>query len=554
MAWPSRIGSCLLLAGVSLCCGCGPELLSADDIADPSSEQADGASANSEQKPKHGPNRLAKESSPYLLLHQHNPVDWYPWGPEALQAAKDQNKPIFLSIGYSSCFWCHVMERKVFENEKIAEYMNEHFICVKVDREERPDLDDIYMTSLQIYFQAIGSPQGGGWPLSMFLTPEGEPFAGGTYFPPEDMPGRPGFPSVCQTVVELWGQREAEIRRTAKLISNEVRRVMVPSPVDPSVPLTKTLVDKTVSSILDSYDPDFGGLDFNPQRPDGPKFPVPSRLRLLQSQAGHPLSEKSLAAVDDTLSRMAMGGIYDHLGGGFHRYSTDRKWLVPHFEKMLYDNAQLGEVYSEAYRRTNKQAYREVAEGIFDFVLREMTDLQGGFYSALDAETDGVEGAFYVWSPEEVQTLLPADDAQVFMKVYGLDQPEFFEHGYVLHLPKSLADTAVELQMPEAEVRAIVKLSRGKLLEARNKRPALLKDDKVLTSWNGLMIASFARGGQRLSRPGLHRSCGKGSCVRRLANATSGRTVVSDLEKRHRQTQRVSGRLRFLHRRVARLA
>ncbi len=501
MRWQYKQMVLLILAGAVVSHGRSRLTFAEDEAPGSSTKSSATIREPASEQTRHKPNRLAKESSPYLLLHQHNPVDWYPWGAEAFQAAKKQNKPIFLSIGYSSCFWCHVMERKVFENEQIAAYMNEHFINIKVDREERPDLDDLYMTALQIYFQAIGSPQGGGWPLSMFLTPEGEPFAGGTYFPPADMPGRPGFLTVCRTVSELWGSKETEIRKTALLISNEVRRVMRPTPVDPTIALDRSLVEAAVARVLAAHDPNFGGLDFQPQRPNGPKFPVPSRLRLLQAQAGHAQEKKALAAVDKTLAAMAKGGIYDHLGGGFHRYSTDRKWLVPHFEKMLYDNAQLGEVYAEAYHRTNQQTYRDIAEGVYDFILREMTGPGGGFYSALDAETDGIEGAYYVWSPDEIRQQLPEDDARLFLKAYGLDLPEYFEHGYVLHLPRSLAETAAELKLPEAELRNRLKTSRARLLQVRRQRPALLKDDKVLTSWNGLMIASLAHGGERLGRP-----------------------------------------------------
>ncbi len=447
---------------------------------------------------KHPPNRLAQESSPYLLLHAHNPVDWYPWGPEAFEKARRENKPIFLSIGYSSCFWCHVMEREVFENAEIAAYMNEHFVNVKVDREERPDIDDIYMTALQIYFQAIGSTQGGGWPLSIFLTPEGKPIGGGTYFPPEDAPGRPGFPTVMATIRRVWSEQQEEIERSAEIIAAEVRRVLKPQENAEPVPLTRELVQQALAAVLQQYDSEFGGLDFNADSPDSPKFPVPSRLMLLQAQAGRPESEKALKAVDHTLQAMAAGGIYDHLAGGFHRYSTDRQWLVPHFEKMLYDNAQLAQVYSEAYRRTNRKQYRRIAAESFDFVLREMTHQAGGFHSALDAETDGVEGAYYVWSPGQIEEVLGAEDAAIFKTVYGLDQPEFFEHGYVLHLPQPIADAAGQLGLPEKELRMRLAEMRKRLLEARSRRKPLLKDDKLLTSWNGLMIRALAVGAKSL--------------------------------------------------------
>ena len=501
----------LLAASFTVGCSLEGRTAYSDDVADAdakSSPNVDAKDAGS----RHPANRLARESSPYLLLHAHNPVDWYPWGLEALEAAKRENKPIFLSIGYSSCFWCHVMEREVFENEEIAKYMNEHFINVKVDREERPDLDDIYMTALQVYFQAAGSAQGGGWPLSIFLTPDGHPIAGGTYFPPEDLPGRPGFPTVMRTIHNVWANQEADIRQAGALLAAEVQRVMKPRVSLQPVPLTRALVDASVAACLEQYDPEYGGLDFNPQQPNQPKFPVPSRLMLLQAQAGRKSANpQATQALDKTLQAMAAGGIYDHLGGGFHRYSTDRQWLVPHFEKMLYDNAQLAGAYAHAYKRTNRGSYRRTAEETIAFVLGEMTDPKGGFYSALDAETDGVEGAHYVWSPEEVQRILGADDARLFNAAYGLDQPEFFEHGYVLRLPRSLDESAEKLQLPIGQLHARLSPMRTKLLEVRRQRPPLLKDDKVLTSWSGLMITGLAEAGRQLKEPRYIATAEKGA-------------------------------------------
>jgi uncharacterized protein YyaL (SSP411 family) len=486
----------VMLTGIWACV-CGPGSLRGDDPPPAGTERSATAAAH-----KHPANRLARESSPYLLLHAHNPVDWRPWGPEALEAARQANKPIFLSIGYSSCFWCHVMEREVFENAEIAAYMNANFINIKVDREERPDLDDIYMTALQVYLQAAGSNQGGGWPLSMFLTPEGHPIAGGTYFPPQDIPGRPGFPTVMRTIVQVWTEHEQDVRGTGRRFAAEVQRVMRPALSLTPAPVTRALVDSAVDACLAQYDPDYGGLDFSPDQPERPKFPVPSRLLLLQAQAGRPGAEpQAIAALDRTLDAMASGGIYDHLGGGFHRYSVDRQWRVPHFEKMLYDNAQLAVVYAHAYERTNRQTYRQTASETFDFVLRELTDPAGGFYSALDAQTDGVEGAYYVWSPEEVERVLGADAAETFRAAYGLDQPPFFEHGYVLQHFRPLGATADQLAVSEAELRSDLADMREKLLKVREMRPALLRDDKVLTSWNGLMILALAEGGRALNRP-----------------------------------------------------
>jgi uncharacterized protein YyaL (SSP411 family) len=454
-------------------------------------------------QPARPANRLAKESSPYLLLHAHNPVDWYPWGPEALERAKQENKPIFLSVGYSSCYWCHVMERQVFEHAEIARYMNEHFINIKVDREERPDLDDIYMLALQIYFQLAGSNQGGGWPLSMFLTPEGQPFAGGTYFPPEDRPGMPSFRRVLESIHSAWINHEQQVRGTAQLISREVVRLSKPEFLIEDTTLSRSLVEEAIHAVQQLHDPEFGGLDFDPDTPDGPKFPVASRLELLQSAAlGKPTPE-SLAMVDLMLDRMAAGGIYDHLGNGFHRYSTDRRWRIPHFEKMLYDNAQLTLVYLDAFRRTNRLAYRQVVEGTLEFVTRDLTDPRGSFSSALDAETDGIEGKYYVWQPAEILAVLGERQGQLFMKAYGVGGPKDFEHGYILQLPKPLAALAEQLEMPLAELEQQLADARQRLLAARQQRPPLLKDDKVLTGWNGLMIQAYARSGQILQRKDL---------------------------------------------------
>ncbi|MFV0445348.1 MAG: thioredoxin domain-containing protein [Planctomycetaceae bacterium] len=498
-----RWRACLFLA-ISLTCGCSHDdnLAFSDETPAPARTSPTVGSPSRTAAAKHPANRLARETSPYLLLHAHNPVDWYPWGPEALEAAKRDNKPIFLSIGYSSCFWCHVMEREVFENEEIAKYMNEHFICIKVDREERPDLDDIYMMALQVYFQAAGSNQGGGWPLSMFLTPEGLPIAGGTYFPPKDLPGRPGFLTVMNTIHKVWTTQEQDIRKAGAVLAAEVQRLMRPALALQPTPLSRELVDAAVQACLQQFDSEYGGLDFNPQSPGNPKFPVPSRLMLLQSQAGRKNTlPEAIAALDKTLQAMAAGGIYDHLGGGFHRYSTDRFWRVPHFEKMLYDNAQLVNVYAHAYLRTNRHSYRDTVDETIGFIEHELTDPVGGFFSALDAETDGVEGAHYVWSKDEVQKLLAPEDATLFQFTYGMEQPEFFEHGYVLHLPRTIEQTAEQRHLPLPQVRASLQAGRHKLLIARNTRPALLKDDKVLTGWNGLMITGLAESGRILQRP-----------------------------------------------------
>ncbi|HUG20324.1 MAG TPA: DUF255 domain-containing protein [Planctomycetaceae bacterium] len=450
---------------------------------------------------RHEPNRLARESSPYLLLHQHNPVDWYPWGPEAFEKAKTENKPIFLSIGYSSCYWCHVMERLVFENEEIAKYMNEHFVNIKVDREERPDVDDIYMTSLIVYFQLIGSPQGGGWPLSMFMTPEGQPFAGGSYFPPEDQGGRLGFPTVMQRVHTLWTDKETDIRQNAKVVTDAVQRQMKPRLNLEETKLDLTLVELTVNSLKESYDSEYGGIDFRASQPNSPKFPVPAKLRLLLDRAIAANDEDARKIVLHTLTAIARGGIRDHLGGGFHRYSTDREWLVPHFEKMLYDQGQLVSLYLEAWKLTQDPLFEDAARSTLDFLLAEMTDEAGGFYSALDAETETIEGKYYVWDPTEIETSLGEDDYKLFAESFGLTQPNPFEHGYVLHLPRSVEESAKKLGISEAELQSKIAPWKKQLLTVRKQRKYPLLDDKVLTSWNGLTIRAFAEAGSILEEP-----------------------------------------------------
>jgi uncharacterized protein YyaL (SSP411 family) len=444
-------------------------------------------------------NRLAHETSPYLLMHARNPVDWYPWGPEAFEASKKSGKPIFLSIGYSSCYWCHVMERMVFENEEIAKYMNEQFINIKVDREERPDIDDIYMTALQIYNQLSGNGGGGGWPLSMFLTPEGKPIAGGTYFPPGDIDGRTGFPTLCRRIINAWTTDRESIDQGAETITQYLQKEMSPGFSLEKVELTRELAESVSRSIVQSHDPEFGGVDFRMDNPNSPKFPVPTKLALLQYEVEHHDNAAAERVLYHTLDAMAAGGIRDHLAGGFHRYSTDRQWLVPHFEKMLYDNAQLANVYINAARATNKAEYRRVAEEILSFILSDMTDPTGAFHSAIDAETDGIEGKYYVWSREEVQQTL-GEQTNFFGKTYGLNLETPFEHGYVLHLPRSIEEVAEDEKVSPRVLRLKLEESRDRLLKVRNLRESPIKDDKILTSWNGLMIKAFINAGATFSK------------------------------------------------------
>ena len=440
-----------------------------------------------DQHKKHKANRLAGESSPYLLMHAHNPVDWYPWGEEAFAKAKKENKPVFLSIGYSSCYWCHVMERGVFTNEKIAKYMNEHFVNIKLDREERPDLDDIYMTSLIIYNRGSG----GGWPMSMFLMPDGRPFGGGTYFPAETGPRGVGFQSVAERVVELFTDEKERVEHNADVLTKQVQQAMKPKPSTSSVVLDKKLATRIVASLERSYDAKLGGVNFNPRRPDGPKFPVPPRIEYLLHQSAQ--SNKQAGTMAGlTLDKMLAGGIRDHLAGGFHRYSTDREWLVPHFEKMLYDQAQLATTYTQAWLQNQDPAYKRTATEILDYVLSDLTDQSGGFYSALDAETNAIEGEYYVWSRKEIDDILGKEDSAIFSKVYGLEAPNNFEHGFVLHFPSAVAGVAKSLGTTEEALRPRLTAMRAKVLARRKTREAPLLDDKVLTSWNGLMIRAFA--------------------------------------------------------------
>ncbi len=455
-------------------------------------------------KPKAKANRLARETSPYLLMHAHNPVDWYAWGPEAFEKARKEGKLIFLSVGYSSCYWCHVMERKVFMNETIAKTMNDNFVCIKVDREERPDVDDIYMTALQVYYQAIGAQSGGGWPLSMFITADGKPVAGGTYFPPEDSDKSMGFPSILGRLNDLWKDKREQLEANADILANETRRVMRPKLSLKPIEVNDTLVAKSFEAVVNSFDPDFGGVDFQSKRPDGPKFPTPTKLLFVQEMLKHKPDADTAELLDLTLMQMACGGIRDHLGGGFHRYSVDRKWLVPHFEKMLYDQAQLADVYVNAFVATQKPLYKQVAEEILTFVEREMTSNEGGFYSALDAETNGIEGESYVWEAREIDNILGAAAAD-FKEAYHVKDLSDFEHGNVLRLSTGEVEA---LEGPRAERLAV---SRQKLLTVRDQRQRPLRDEKTLTSWNGLMMGAFARAGALLNQPDFVRTAERGA-------------------------------------------
>ena len=436
------------------------------------------------------PNHLAHESSPYLLQHQDNPVDWYPWGPEALERAKREQKPIFLSIGYSACHWCHVMEHESFENERIAAIINERFIPIKVDREERPDLDQIYMNATQMMTGR------GGWPMSVFLTPQLKPFYAGTYFPPTARGGMPGFDDVLRAVDDAWQKRREQAEEMADQLTEELTKASrgVPAPGGTGE-LNRELVDQAVRQLGRTFDGTWGGFG------GAPKFPHPMDLQVLLRHWHRTGREQSLAMVRTTLDRMASGGIYDHLGGGFARYSVDARWLVPHFEKMLYDNALLAGVYAEAFQATGDERYQHVSRETCDYVLRDMTDPAGGFYSTEDADSEGEEGKFYVWTPDELEAVLGEEAGATFGRVYDVSDAGNFEGHNILNLPKTLAQSARILVRDEKELAAELAVSRTKLFAAREKRIHPAKDDKVIVAWNGLMIDALARAGAAFNEP-----------------------------------------------------
>jgi hypothetical protein len=456
--------------------------------------------AASDAKPKVA-NRLARETSPYLLLHAHNPVDWYPWGPEAFEKAKKENKLIFLSIGYSSCYWCHVMERQSFANADIAKLMNDWFVCVKVDREERPDVDNIYMTALHVQ----GSR--GGWPLSMFLLPDGKPIGGGTYWPPEDREedGRKyyGFKSILRLIHDDWRKKPDDLKEHAQKVAAAVSVQLAGSGRKlPAFKLTPSLVSDAVTAVKSTFDPVHGGFGSKERDFRGPKFPQPVLSSLLLAAHLRDKDETTLKIITHTLDRMARGGMYDHLGGGFHRYSTDREWKIPHFEKMLYDNAQLVSLYSHAYALTRDPAHRRVIEETLAFVSRELTSPEGGFYSALDAETDAEEGKYYVWTAAEIDKLLPPQEAGLFKVVYGITSgPNFEEKFNVLLVARPWKELAADLRINEEQLHARLAVIRSKVLAERARRERPLLDTKILTGWNGLMIAGYADAARALDNP-----------------------------------------------------
>jgi uncharacterized protein YyaL (SSP411 family) len=426
-------------------------------------------------------NKLINETSPYLLQHAHNPVDWYPWGQEAFERAKKENKPVFLSIGYSTCHWCHVMERESFENEQIAEIMNRYFICIKVDREHRPDIDGIYMNAVQMM---TGS---GGWPLSVFLTPECKPFYGGTYFPPKDIYGRPGFERVLLSIVEAWKNKRQELVESSNKISEVLTRLTGPSEKET---LSADMLQAGYDYFRATFDTVNGGFG------RAPKFPQPTNLSMLLSYWHRTNDTQALQMVENTLDAMAKGGIYDHIGGGFHRYATDGRWLVPHFEKMLYDQALLSKVYLQAYQATGNKKYAATAREIFDYVLRDMTDPEGGFYSAEDADSEGKEGVFYLWELKQINSILNKDEAEIFAAYYGVTKKGNFEDNKtILNIEIPIAQLEEKFQKDHTTIMDVLSNTRSKVFNERAKRIRPHRDDKIITAWNGLMISSMAYGG-----------------------------------------------------------
>ena len=440
------------------------------------------------------PNRLINETSPYLLQHAHNPVDWYPWGPEAFEKAQRENKPIFLSIGYSTCHWCHVMAHESFEHPEVATLMNEVFISIKVDREERPDIDNVYMSSCQIM------TGGGGWPLSIIMTPDKKPFFAATYIPREDRFGLIGMLELIPRIRELWTTQQGEALTLSHRIATALQQT---SQDTPGEDLGEATLELTYEQLAQRFDEQYAGFG------SAPKFPTPHNLIFLLRYWKRSGNKRALEMVEKTLQAMKRGGIYDHVGFGFHRYSTDSQWLVPHFEKMLYDQATLATAYTEAYQATGKEDYGKTAREIFTYVLRDMRAPEGGFYSAEDADSEGEEGKFYIWTRDEVRQALGNEEADFIARVFNIEKDgNFVEQGTgrrnsvnILHLRKSFGELASSLNLSQHDLHKHLEGIRQKLFAYREKRIHPMKDDKTLTDWNGLMIAALAKGARAFDEP-----------------------------------------------------
>jgi uncharacterized protein YyaL (SSP411 family) len=449
-------------------------------------------------------NRLIHEKSPYLLQHAHNPVDWYPWGEEAFQKAQAENKPIFLSVGYSTCHWCHVMERESFENPEIADLLNRYYVSIKVDREERPDVDRVYMTFVQ------STTGAGGWPMSVFLTPDLKPFLGGTYYPPEDRYGRPGFSTLLTRLAEIWRDSPGKIVDQGIQMTEAIQSHLTEAQATESSPLKPAWLDKGFGQIAAGFDPDEGGFS------SAPKFPRPAVFAFLLRYGRRAQKQEAFDMAEFTLRKMASGGIYDHLGGGFHRYSVDERWHVPHFEKMLYDQAQLVVAYTEMFQVTGDEEFARVVHETLDYVLRDLTSPEGGFYSAEDADSlpdpnasEKKEGAFYVWTQETIDRALTPEESLAFRRMYGVEQsgnvaPSSDPHGElggqnVLLRQNDLPLVAQLTGKNEQEIDSLISTAKQKLKALRDQRPRPHLDDKIVTAWNGLMISALARAFQVFS-------------------------------------------------------
>lgn len=443
-----------------------------------------------EQKSHHSPNRLIHEKSPYLQQHAHNPVDWYPWGEEAFEKARMEEKPIFLSIGYSTCHWCHVMERESFEDEETARMMNELFVNIKVDREERPDVDNVYMTAAQ----AING--NGGWPLSAWLTPELHPYYVGTYFPPRPAYGRPSFRDALRSLHHAWINEREKVFRTSKAIMHAVEKNSVITGDGATTADLPAIIDLCFDQLQKSYDPRYGGFS------NAPKFPRPSIIEFLLRYYKERGNQQALDTTLRTLNRMAAGGMYDQLGGGFARYSVDAEWRVPHFEKMLYDQGQLVGVYADAYRITRDEELARVIRHTIEYLERDLMHESGAFYSAEDADSEGEEGTFYVWRLAELEEILAPQEFEAVAHYYGITEEGNFEHGKnVLHTSATIDQVAQRLRIDAEGVRSLLESARGKLFQVREKRVRPHRDEKILTSWNGLMISGLARAAAALDEP-----------------------------------------------------
>mgnify|MGYP003969337547 FL=1 len=441
-------------------------------------------------------NRLSNSHSPYLLQHSTNPVDWYPWSIEAFDRAKKENKPIFLSIGYATCHWCHVMEHESFEDSSVAQIMNEKFINIKVDREEMPEVDHLYMSVCQAMTGR------GGWPLTIVMTPEKEPFFAGTYFPKDSQGKRPGMLQLLPSLANAWVGKQDEIQKSIDKVKNYLIEINTSEPGDY---WDEKIITDSFSGFASRFDPDYGGFG------KAPKFPSPHNLIFLLRFSHYYEDISALKMVNTSLRYMRQGGIFDHIGLGFHRYSTDKQWFLPHFEKMLYDQAMHSIAYLEAYQKTKNEEYASVAREIFDYVSRDMTNSEGGFFSAEDADSEGEEGTFYIWSKEEVLKILGELDGSKFSKIYGFEKNgNFYDEATgqsngknIPYLSRSITDLSKKYGIKEPELKKLLKTSRKKLFEVRKKRIHPLKDDKILTDWNGLMIAAYALGGQILNDTSL---------------------------------------------------